>query len=392
MQNTKHRNINKRFIVSSLSKVSGSIDYLSYLARQAFYARDYSRLAAIGEELINLSPMSEATGQYFVTLANSRYGQRAREATTKAITQLADSPLDHVRAASLITLSGFDFLDLKPSRTTVNILQEASRLAHKRDCLVTYIQAQSGLSIAASIDGDHKTSFRLLEALFPAVRSIKWYPQLVETYINDLAYELSCTGKIEAAHQLITGITKSPSVRLYPEWLETAEEIREKYVQLSVNRSKVFAPQKIFTSADEYREPVNFYFRLIHNGHHQQLLTLPLDITEESTEYLLYIFKSLDAIGTDENTGIQIIGFLSDSDDLNITGYKKNIHLKMLNWLYVFIRNERNKLKNNSPQTKAIPSYPLPKDNPMIQKILEKFRYSLLFEDGKSQFGIKGRA
>jgi hypothetical protein len=388
MQHTKNRSINNRFILA-LSKVSDSIDYLSYLARQALFTRDYSKLAAISEELINLSPSSESIGQYYQALANLRYGRGERETIAKTLSHLAECPLDQVRAASLVALSAFESFDQKTSQTSINILREASSLALKRNFLITYFQAQSSLSLTASINGDHKKSLKILKELYPAISSIeKRYPQLTFDYLNSIAYELSCTGETEAAHKLITDVVKSPLVRIYPEWIETAEEIREKCQHLHATRSKVFAPVKVFTSADEYKEPVNFYFELDYKGDYQELFAVPLDNTDVITDFLLYIFKSINRIGTNKNTGIRVIGYLSGSNDPENLGYEKNIDASVLNWLFVFMESVVHTIENKSAPKRTDISYPLPKDNPMIQKILKKLMSSLRHGDAKEKFGV----
>jgi hypothetical protein len=162
----------KRFIVSSLSKfsrVSDSIDYLSYIGRQAFYAREFDLLLNTGESLKGLSQKSEATGQYFSALALTNQSH-ANWVQTKAIyEQLADCQLPKIRAASLVSLGGFDLSEGKFNQATQNLYLEASRIALRHKSLLIFAEAQSALSLICSINSNHKEALELLRGIIPAV-------------------------------------------------------------------------------------------------------------------------------------------------------------------------------------------------------------------------------
>jgi hypothetical protein len=87
-------------------------------------------------------------------------------------------------------------------------------------------------------EGDHKQAVKEFERTFPLIKSIK--PVSYYQYLNSFAVELAEVGRLEEASNICDVLLASPYVFAYPEWRETAEEIRLKlYRSRSVSVTQV---------------------------------------------------------------------------------------------------------------------------------------------------------
>jgi|SRR6185369_12640159 len=91
---------------------------------------------------------------------------------------------------------------------------------------VTMIEAQRGIAVLRSLEGDHGTALRDLERLMPLAHIIgkRGHPAYI-TFLNSYALELSETGRKEQAEQVANVIAASPFISKYPEWQDTVAEI-----------------------------------------------------------------------------------------------------------------------------------------------------------------------
>jgi hypothetical protein len=231
---TKHRA--NLLIFSSLS-IEGLTNYLSREARQAYFLRNHARLKHFGERLIDLSPKSEHLGRYYSALAvGCQSPEQASEVKTE-LQYLSENSPSVIRPMAITALAGTDIASGKVSDSTWALLLQASALSKNNHDFVSFIQAQSQLSLLCSIDGNHKESLQLLRGLQPIIRRLdESYNVIKADYQNSVAHELNLLGKTEAARGFASYVLRSPYIAAYPEWQATFREI---YVNKSASRSFV---------------------------------------------------------------------------------------------------------------------------------------------------------
>ena len=257
---TRHAR-NRVFIVSaSLSEVVDTkINGLSFLARQSYYSRDYSRLATIGNELMSLSARSEDVGRYFYSIAEHRLGRK--EFNKNEFEDLAGHSSQPVRAASHLAL-GLWALQERKSDEALLRFQESYKLATANSAApLTAIHTASSASYLLSLKGSHKESLDILRMIHPVV--CNWgqvFPFLLGEQFNNMAYEMLQLGHLSAARYAIDRACALPVARAYPEWFETRVEIEEKQREVSPERSAFLPVREEQKTAARYqpeRAPVS---------------------------------------------------------------------------------------------------------------------------------------
>ena len=121
--------------------------------------------------------------------------------------------------------------------------REASKSTNNPSLIV---EVSRGIGVVRAKEGDHKQAIKEFERIFPLVRHAK--PIFYYQYLNSFAVELAEVGRLEEASRICDVILASPYAFAYPEWRETAEEIR-----LKLYRSRSFVS---FTQVAPYNNVV----------------------------------------------------------------------------------------------------------------------------------------
>lgn len=100
--------------------------------------------------------------------------------------------------------------------------------------LSEYVTAIRSISFIKSLEGFHKSALKDLERLMPVLRYSE--PLAFYDYLNSYAVELGEVGRKQEARNVIRHVLTSPFIHAYPEWQETAQELKEP------NRSFVAVP------------------------------------------------------------------------------------------------------------------------------------------------------
>jgi hypothetical protein len=90
--------------------------------------------------------------------------------------------------------------------------------------LDTTVEAYRGFAIMRAIEGDHKSALSSLEELYPLARHSG--PLTYMDYLNSLAVELTGAGRVEEARNVCKVVLASPFISAYPEWQETARDLK----------------------------------------------------------------------------------------------------------------------------------------------------------------------
>jgi hypothetical protein len=227
MVNTNKHLASSLIIFSSFDfHKSQLMESLSCGARQAYFLRDYARLKVIGEKLIDLSPRSEYIGRWYVILANRKLWKEHRGKLIPELESLAHNAPLSVRAAIMSSLAGIELLSGKANQGTVSLILEASKISLKCGDILNFIQLQTQCSEFFSIKGNHLESLEVLRGLQPTVQKLGGLFSVIKSdYYNNVAFELHQLGNHEAAKGFVSYVLKSPHLKLYPEWQQTAKDV-----------------------------------------------------------------------------------------------------------------------------------------------------------------------
>ncbi|MFL6214658.1 MAG: hypothetical protein ACJ74J_12290 [Blastocatellia bacterium] len=112
------------------------------------------------------------------------------------------------------------------------------------------LQALKAIGVIKAIDGDHRQAVKNLEGILPVT---KYAPaHIYFDILNSYAVELGEVGRKDEARHIMRYVLASPFAFAYPEWRETAEDLK------SARRSSVmFAATPYNVSALPKREPDN---------------------------------------------------------------------------------------------------------------------------------------
>jgi hypothetical protein len=88
----------------------------------------------------------------------------------------------------------------------------------------TTIRAHLGIAIYKSLEGFHQRALTDLENLYPLAHYSQ--PVVFFDYLNSLAVELGEVGRKDEARNVSRIVLASPFAPAYPEWRQTAEDLR----------------------------------------------------------------------------------------------------------------------------------------------------------------------
>jgi tetratricopeptide (TPR) repeat protein len=364
LKTTNKQTLRNLFIFSTsiAERVNQKIQHLTFAARQAYYERDYHKVALCSEELINLSPRSEFAGLYFHALANSQQGNNTNQEAQRIYEMLAQDAPSSVQSAAMLAL-GLKALQSNQLDEAKRLLTESNKISVVNTCApITAIQTQSALSALYSQQGDHYKSALILKKMLPDVFILgRAFPAYLGAELNNYAYELGQLRQFQAASQIISSVVSSSYANLYPEWQETACEIHEAQTKPCPNRSSISVPkQKYFNVVNiamyqrdhfaKYREmytgkvlpfpSINnrFHITLTSKDNLFNLCNLEINNSQESEERLIEFLYLLNFICTDSQTDYIVRGFVSPENS-GMYEFEGNVHFDELDKLFTLIGN-----------------------------------------------------
>jgi hypothetical protein len=227
---------NNLFMFSPLTEYSGFYQELlrgigSYqhlgnrliqLAEQAHAFRQFDKVKEIGELLSHIPVKNyQSIGYYFLAVAANSIGsgdqvqaRRLFELTVEtAPTEYKSKALLSLAAVSVNTGnfdSGFYYYNQTIKVTGLNR---------------TGIEALKGIAVLQAIEGYHGHAVKALENILPLIKHAE--PRFYYDFLNSYAVELGEVGRKEEAHSICKVILASPFIHAYPEWQETARDLKE---------------------------------------------------------------------------------------------------------------------------------------------------------------------
>jgi tetratricopeptide (TPR) repeat protein len=181
---------------------------------QAF--RQTDKLEELSSILCNF-PLREyrPIGQYYLAWCSCRKNQGAVQTFEQVI-----ETSTRYRARALLDL-GTSIAGKGEFNSALKYYQQAIRYAHDHRALT---QAIRSVAAVKGIEGFHNQALKDFERIAPIVRHSP--PIEKYQYLNSLAVELKEVGRITEARNMCRIVLASPYAFAYPEWHQTAEELR----------------------------------------------------------------------------------------------------------------------------------------------------------------------
>ena len=195
---------------------------LIHLGEQAHAFRQFDKVEEIGQILSNI-PIKDyqAIGYYFLAVAANKKGNGDQEKARQLYERAAETAPTHYKAKALLSLAAVAAntndrdLEMRYYLETI----KAERIS------VAALEALRGIAIYKSIEGYHDKAVYDLESILPIIKFAP--PHIYYDYLNSFAVELGEIGRKHEARSICKVILASPFIDAYPEWQETARDLRE---------------------------------------------------------------------------------------------------------------------------------------------------------------------
>ncbi len=218
-----------RFIGSSLQTgfyqqifrdISGFHELGYKLVKEAELAQEFrqvNRVAEIASILCNL-PIKEhqLIGQYYKAWLGLRTRQNSR-----SIFERVASESRTYKAKALMSLAATEAYQGNYD-AELEYFTEARKATDNNSLIV---EISRSIAVVRAKEEDHRKAIKDLEKMFPLVRHAA--PNFYYQYLNSLAVELGEVGRRYEARNICHHVLASPFAIAYPEWRETAEELKE---------------------------------------------------------------------------------------------------------------------------------------------------------------------
>jgi tetratricopeptide (TPR) repeat protein len=201
------------------------------LGEQAHAFRQFDNVKEIGQLLSNI-PIKhcQQIGLYFLAVAANNNGSGDQQKARKLFEIVADAAPVRYRAKAMLALSAVSS-NTRDFQSQYWYLLECGKASVD---ISTTVRSCLGLAIYKSMEGFHSSALKDFENLYALARLSE--PIVYFDYLNSYAVELGETGRKDEARNISRVVLASPFAHAYPEWQETARDLKEP------NRSFVAVP------------------------------------------------------------------------------------------------------------------------------------------------------
>ena len=194
---------------------------LIQLAEQAQALRQYHKVKEISLILSNIPITSyQAIGHYFLAVAANSKGNGDQEKARRLFELTMDMAPDAYKVKAMLSLGAVSF-HKKDFDSAFYFFRETIKAG---SLSVASVQAIRGISILKGIEGHHKHALKDLEALLPVIKHVP--PHIYFDLLNSYAVELGEAGRKDEARNISKLVLASPFAYAYPEWQQTAEDLK----------------------------------------------------------------------------------------------------------------------------------------------------------------------
>jgi tetratricopeptide (TPR) repeat protein len=184
------------------------------ITEQAQTFRQYDKVKEAAQILANIPiKQYQAIGHYYMGLCEFRRGKSPRD----IFEQVAEYAPAKYRALAMHSLAAIE----------ARKQDYESELYWFVESLKVHpsVEAFRDIAVIRAKEGYHQSAVKDLEKLYPLIRYVD--PLTYYQYLNSLAVELGAVGRKYEARNIIRYVLASPYAFAYPEWRDTAEELKE---------------------------------------------------------------------------------------------------------------------------------------------------------------------
>jgi len=191
------------------------------LAEQAHAFRQFDQLKELALMLANLPVKRyQAIGHYFLAVATHRVANGDTDAARRLFELAVDSAPDPYKAKATLALGSLS-LRRKDFDEALYFYQETIKAGKLS---ATSLHAIKAVSVLKAIEGSHAQAIKDLENILPVM---KYAPaHIYFDVLNSYAVELGEVGRRYEARNISQIVIHSPFAFAYPEWLDTANDLR----------------------------------------------------------------------------------------------------------------------------------------------------------------------
>jgi tetratricopeptide (TPR) repeat protein len=209
------------------------------LAEQAHAFRQFDQLKEMALMLSNLPIKNyQAIGHYFLAVATHRVANGDTDTARRLFELAVDSAPDAYKAKATLALGSLS-LRRKDFDAALYYYQETIKAGKLS---ATSLHAIKAISVIKAIEGSHVQAVKDLESILPVM---KYAPaHIYFDLLNSYAVELGEVGRKHEARNIMRVVLASPFARVYPEWRETAEDLklsRRSFMAVATSQYNVLA-------------------------------------------------------------------------------------------------------------------------------------------------------
>jgi tetratricopeptide (TPR) repeat protein len=194
---------------------------LIWLGENAHVFRQFNTVKEVGQILAAFSLKNyQPIGHYFLAVSSNSGGMGDQQQAKELFELAAETAPQPYKARAILSLAAVS-ANTADFDSELYYLNESLRAAESID---TKIRAYRGIALHKSREGHQKHALDDLEQLLPVIRFAE--PFVYFDYLNSLAVELGEAGRKYEARNIIRHVLASPFAPSYPEWQQTADDLR----------------------------------------------------------------------------------------------------------------------------------------------------------------------
>ena len=234
--------------------VGGIVNYESFgrkliaeiKAAHAF--RQVDRVKELSRFLLNI-PIKEyqLIGQYYLAWCHCR----ELKYNNGILEQVIEESHTY-KAKAIISRAAFDFYKANYKSALFFYFESFKANPTVSD----YLLSAKAITVIKSIEGFHSSALKDMERLLPLIRYAE--PFVCYDFLNSYAVQLGEAGYKQEARNIISDVLKSPFAFAYPEWQETADELKGTNRSFAVIDSSPRLPRNVLLMPVVKRDRVEF--------------------------------------------------------------------------------------------------------------------------------------
>jgi tetratricopeptide (TPR) repeat protein len=191
------------------------------LAEQAHSFRQFDKIKELGLMLSNF-PIKDyqAIGTYYLAVAANSKGNGDQDEAKRLFELVVSTAPDAYKVKSIISLGALSFhrRDFESALSYYYETIKAGRLS------AASLHAIKAIGVIKAMEGTHPQAVKDLESILPVIRYAPAH--ICFDILNSYAVELGEVGRKDEARNIMRVVLASPFADAYPEWRETAEELK----------------------------------------------------------------------------------------------------------------------------------------------------------------------